>query len=68
MSATKASGFVGPKDEKLWTKNSKHGVRYQCTSCGKVVLGMYGASDRMQHYSTCERIKERSDCGCEGAR
>lgn len=53
----KASGFKGRKDDKWWTKNSAYGVRYQCSSCERITLGMYGnGSEPRMHYSTCPRI------------
>jgi len=58
MSATKTSGFRGSKTDKWWTKNSKYGVKYQCSSCGKITLGMYGTgNDAIMHLSTCSRRK-----------
>ena len=55
MSATKASGFRGSKNDKWWTKDSKFGIKYQCSACGKITLGMHGSGDARMHWSTCNR-------------
>jgi hypothetical protein len=55
--ATKASGFRGAKTDKWWTKDSAHGVRYQCSACGRITLGMYGrGSGPEMHKSNCPRL------------
>jgi hypothetical protein len=53
--ATKASGFRGARGAKWWTKDSKYGVKYQCSSCGKITLGTGNDSD--MHWSACGRRK-----------
>lgn len=56
--ATRGSGFRGPKDARFWTKDSKYGVKYQCTSCGRVTLGIYGTGDGPEmHRTGCARVR-----------
>jgi hypothetical protein len=55
--AVKASGFRGANTDRWWTKDSKYGVRYQCSSCGKIILGLYdNGQDSRHHYSGCVRL------------
>jgi hypothetical protein len=53
--ATKASGFKGDKFAKWWTKDSKYGMRYQCSDCGKITLGYSTGDDSTMHHTTCPR-------------
>lgn len=53
--ATKTHGFRGKKGDRWWTKNSTYGVRYQCSACGKITLGMHGTDDPRMHWPTCPR-------------
>jgi hypothetical protein len=55
VSVTKGSGFRGTKTDKWWTKDSKYGVKYQCSSCGKITLGQ--DNDAYMHWPTCDRRK-----------
>lgn len=48
---TKPSGWKGAKEDAYWTKDSKYGVRYKCSACGREVLGS-GSADRM-HWTDC---------------
>lgn len=49
---TKPSGWKGKKDDDFWTKDSKYGVRYMCSTCGRQVLGR---SLHRMHYGWCEK-------------
>jgi hypothetical protein len=54
---TKPAGWKGAKGETFWTKNSRHGVRYKCQTCGCERLG-YG---RNNHYDDCTSAAGREE-------
>lgn len=60
VTATRAGGFRGAKDDKWWTKNSKYGVKYQCSSCGKITLGWRESNDAGMRWASCRRLSDAS--------
>jgi hypothetical protein len=53
VTTTKPPGWKGIREDPYWTKDTKYGVRYKCSACGREALGIrYGIMSH-NHYKTC---------------
>lgn len=43
--------------DRFLIKSSKYGVRYFCTSCGRIALGTDFTNGKHHHWKTCPRYE-----------
>lgn len=54
----KASGFTDKYKGQFWVnERGRFGVRYQCKTCGRIVLGTSGATSSRMHWPWCEYME-----------
>lgn len=56
---TKASGFTDKYKGQFWVnERGKLGVRYQCKTCGRIVIGTSGLTSPLMHLPDCKYMEK----------
>ena len=44
---------------RFYTKDSKYGLKYKCTECGREALGFTHGTDERHHWDKCARLAKK---------